>query len=83
MPYLVDRERAIRTQDLVAVLSVRQRKVRSRIVLRDNSLCRTLTRPKTLRRCAERALLMTVRARPHHWRLGKAGSKGAQRLRPR
>ena len=53
MPYLIDRERALRASELVAVLSMRQRRIRSRVVLRDGSLHHTLTRPKTLRRQAE------------------------------
>ena len=52
MPYLIDRERALRASEIVAILSVRQRRVRSRVVLRDNSLYQTLTRPGTLRRYA-------------------------------
>jgi len=52
MPYLIDRERALRSSELVAVLSLRQRRIRSRAVLRDNSLYHTLTRPGTLRRQA-------------------------------
>jgi hypothetical protein len=47
MPYLIDRERALRTTELVAVLSVRQRHVRSHVILVDNSLHRTATRPET------------------------------------
>ena len=53
MPYLIDRQRALWTSDVVAVVSVRQRKIRSYVVLRDNSLYRTLTRARTfLRRAA-------------------------------
>ncbi len=47
MAYVVDRQHALWSRELVAVLSVRQRKVRSRVVLRDNSLYHTLTRAKT------------------------------------
>lgn len=47
MPYLIDRQRALWTGDVVAILSVRQRKVRSHVVLSDNSLYRTLTRART------------------------------------
>ena len=50
MAYLVDRQRALRSTDVVAVLSVRQRRARSRVILKDNSLYDTLTRPGTLRR---------------------------------
>jgi len=48
MPYLLDRKHAFSTADIVAVASVRQRKVRSRVIMRDNSLYHTLTRSKTL-----------------------------------
>ena len=56
MPYLIDRQRALRDAEIVVVLSVRQRGVRSRVVLRDNSLYQTLTRPSTLREAARRGL---------------------------
>ena len=48
--YLVDRQGAVPGDELVAVLSVRQRGARSRLVLRDNSLQATLTRPQTILR---------------------------------
>ena len=48
MPYLIDRQRALYAEDVIAVLAVRQRRVRSRVVLHDNSLYQTLTRPQTL-----------------------------------
>jgi len=48
MPYLADRQQVFWMGELVAVLAVRQRRVRSIVLLRDNSLHRTLTRPKTL-----------------------------------
>ncbi|HEX9779683.1 MAG TPA: hypothetical protein VGB20_00550 [bacterium] len=48
MGYLVDRQRALRTGDIVAVLSVRWRRIRSRVILKDNSLYQTLTRPGVL-----------------------------------
>ena len=57
MPYLADRQRVLWTGDVVAVLAVRQRRVRSIVVLRDNSLHRTLTRPATL---ARRAVIGTT-----------------------
>jgi len=47
MGYVIDRERALAMSHIVAVLNVRQRRVRSRIILTDNSLYHTLTRPKT------------------------------------
>ncbi len=52
MAYLMDRQRALRLDDVVAVLKVRQRRSRSRVILRDNSLYHTLTRPQTLIRRA-------------------------------
>ncbi len=54
MGYVIDRERALAMSHIVAVLSVRQRRVRSRIILKDNSLYHTLTRPKTfLQHCRD------------------------------
>ena len=49
MAYLIERQRAIRTTDLVAVTRGHWRRVRSQLVLRDNSIYNTLTRPGTLR----------------------------------
>jgi hypothetical protein len=54
MAYLMDRRRAVRVAEIVAIVSVQGRGVRSRIILRDNSLYHTLTRPKTLVRYTER-----------------------------
>ncbi len=53
MPYLMDRQRAVRWADVVAVVATRQRRIRSRLILRDNSLYPTLTRPTTLLRYAQ------------------------------
>lgn len=63
MPYLLDRRHAISTTEIVAVLGVRQRKVRSRVILRDNSLYHTLTRPKTLVRHSGEPLEQRARGR--------------------
>lgn len=52
MSYLIDRERALWGPEVVAVLAFRRGRTRSRVVLRDNSLVHTLTRPKTLARMA-------------------------------
>jgi len=46
MPFLIDRQRALWTQDIVAIVKSRQRRIRSRVILRDNSLYHTLTRPQ-------------------------------------
>ena len=50
MAYVIDRHRALRDVELVAILPVRKRGVRSRLLLRDGSLYHTLTRPVTFRR---------------------------------
>ena len=55
MSYLIERSRALRDREVVAVLAFRRGKTRSRIILRDNSLVHTLTRPKTLARQANDA----------------------------
>ena len=52
MGYLLDRQYAFRDADVVAVISVRQRGVRSHVFLRDGRFQQTLTRPRTLRRRA-------------------------------
>ena len=56
MPYVVDRQRALRVEELVVILNVHQRRVRSHVILIDNSLYRTLTRTRTLMRHASEAL---------------------------
>lgn len=48
MPYLDERSAALLTREIVAILSSRHHRVRSRVILRDNSLYQTLTRPRTL-----------------------------------
>ncbi len=53
MPYLMDRQRAVRWADVVAVVATRRRRIRSRLILRDSSLYQTLTRPSTLLRYAK------------------------------
>ena len=50
MPYIVDRQHGLYGDDVVAVINVRQRRWRSRVILSDNSLYHTLTRPKTFLR---------------------------------
>ncbi|MDP3703977.1 MAG: hypothetical protein Q8R78_06275 [Candidatus Omnitrophota bacterium] len=50
MAYLADRGRGLYLPDIVAILNVRLRKVRSRVIMKDNSLYHTLTRPQTLLR---------------------------------
>ena len=47
MAYLIDRQRALRTEEIVVILKG-MRRARSRVVLSDNSLYQTLTRPQTL-----------------------------------
>ena len=48
MPYLIERTRALRDEDIVAVLNVRKRGIRTQLILKDNSLHHTLTRTRTL-----------------------------------
>jgi len=50
MGYVIDRQQAFWDADLVAVVGIRRRGVRSRVFLRDGSLAHTLTRPRTFRR---------------------------------
>ena len=54
MAYLIDRQRALRTQAIVAIVKMRSRRARSRVILKDNSLHETLTRSCTfVRRAAQ------------------------------
>lgn len=66
MAYLIDRQRALLADDIVAIVHSERRQARSRLVLRDNSLCQTLTRPGTFIRCAaERpSAIVQVGAKP-------------------
>ncbi|MBI4341467.1 MAG: hypothetical protein HY598_04205 [Candidatus Omnitrophica bacterium] len=51
MAYLIDRQRAMRLSEVVAVRSLRRGRSRSQVIFRDNSLLWTLTRPRTLLQC--------------------------------
>ncbi len=48
MPYLIDRQRALRTEDIVAIVTGARRGERSCVTLRDNSLHRSASRSRTL-----------------------------------
>lgn len=48
MSYLMDRHRALWSREIVAVINIRQRGIRSHVVLRDNSVYQTRTRPQVL-----------------------------------
>ena len=56
MAYLIDRQRALYGPDIVVIVTGNRRGERSRVTLRDNSLHRTLSRPRTLVRRARRYL---------------------------
>ena len=45
MAYLIDRTRAIRTTELIAIVRGHQRRVRSQMIFRNNSIYNSLTRP--------------------------------------
>ena len=62
-PYLVDRNRAIRATDIVAIVHARHQGVRSRIVLGDNSLHHARTRVQTLSRRAQAPVKSAIRVR--------------------
>ena len=66
MPYVIDRKHIVRMADVVAVVPVRQRGVRSRLIYRDNSLYHTRTRPSTLVRAVTQRSpgLIQLGARP-------------------
>ena len=67
MGYLIDRQRAVLGADLVAVLAVRSRGARSRLVLTDNSLLATLSRPGTVRRAVNGGRRQRTGARVTWW----------------
>lgn len=48
MPYLIERQQALLVRQIVVILRGQQRRCRSHVILNDNSLVRTLTRPRTL-----------------------------------
>lgn len=48
MPYVIDRNRALRLEEIVAVVKGPHRRLRTRVILRDNSWHQTMTRPETL-----------------------------------
>lgn len=62
MAYVLERERALRGRTIVAVLAVRRRKVRTRVVLTDNTWHHTLTRPGRLVQHAQEPLARRLRA---------------------
>ena len=63
MAYVLERDRALSGPDIVAVLAVRRRKVRARVVLIDNTWHHTLTRPIRLVQHAQEPLSKRLRAR--------------------
>lgn len=63
MAYLVDRQRGLYLPEVVAIVSVRQRKIRSRVIMKDNSLYHTLTRPRMLARYGQELLRTGLRRR--------------------
>jgi hypothetical protein len=48
MGYLIDRQHVLFMEEIIAVVHARQRQRRGLLVLRDNSLYQTRTRPRTL-----------------------------------
>ncbi|MBI3997349.1 MAG: hypothetical protein HY352_06815 [Candidatus Omnitrophica bacterium] len=83
MGYLIDRYRALFGDDIVAIVDVRQHRVRSRVILRDNSLYHTLTRPKTFLRAAARPATADARPAQQRLRIRDAQSKEAVWRTPR
>ena len=52
MPYLIDRQRVLWMNEVLGVVRATQRRFKSRVILTDNSLYQTLTKPATLMRYA-------------------------------
>ncbi len=48
MAYLIDRQQVVWGEEVVAIINTRQRRARSQVVLRDNSLYDTKTRSSTI-----------------------------------
>lgn len=67
MPYLVDRDRAIWSRELVVIAPGRQRGIRSRAILRDNSQHQTRTLPRTLARYLRSRAPLRGRVPPAVW----------------
>lgn len=72
MPYLIDRRDVLYGSDVVAIVNVRQRRVRSRVIRKDNSLYHTLTRPQTFLRYANGPFLAIAQ-------IGSRRRRGANR----
>ena len=66
MPYIVDRGRALYGSSIVAIVAIRQRQHRSRVILEDGSLYQTLTRPVTFARALTKGqeAIVHIGARP-------------------
>lgn len=62
MPYLLDRKRALFTEEIVALMSGARARGRCRVTMNDNSLYHTLTRPQALLRQARAYPEAVVRA---------------------
>ncbi|PIQ84814.1 MAG: hypothetical protein COV75_00170 [Candidatus Omnitrophica bacterium CG11_big_fil_rev_8_21_14_0_20_63_9] len=67
MAYLIDRDRAIWSRELVVIVPGRQRGIRSRAILRDNSQHQTRTRPRTLARYLRAATALRGRVPRAVW----------------
>ena len=75
MRCVIDRGHVVVLREVVAILSVRRRGARSRVVLADNGLYHTLTRPQTFVRCVGAAAgaiaeVGAKAARVYHYRKG-------------
>lgn len=75
MPYIVDRGRALYGKHIVAIVAIRQRQRRSRIILEDGSLYQTLTRPVTFARALSQRREAVVR-------IGARTSRATRRRSP-
>ena len=66
MSYIVDRGRVLYGKAIIAIIKIRQRQHRSRVMLEDGSLYQTLTRPVTFARALanRREAIVRIGARP-------------------
>ena len=77
MPYIIDRQHALYSREIVAVVSLRQRRIRSRVILNDRSLYHTLTRPRTLMRYTRTQSAAIIEIGSRKARTGGGHGKGA------
>ena len=67
MGYLIERTRALWSKEIVAAIGIQRRRIRTRIILRDNSLYHTLTRTHTLLKSARTGYRSAISVKGVAW----------------